>query len=280
MSDAPPAEETAPESPEPPAPPAPPGPPAPPEPPEPPEPELTTSEETITAWAAYAKDRFDAASKRVDEFRNWARQLAGVIGVVIGFEFTLTGRTLDLKPPFDPSLRTLALAIFLVTIAFQIYLLFRVLRIGYGGQHVLGPESPTILAKFVADKDARTTKQVLGAYYAKAADTFHELSESLGSAVTYVSLRFSRSLIALLVGLLILVALATKSYTGPAMADSTSTPAPGPAASPAPAAPQASPVATAPASPAPSAPLLVTPTPGRVERFTAQPPAPTPGRKP
>lgn len=278
MSDAPPAEETAPESPEPPEPPGPPESSAPPEPE--PEPELTTSEETITAWAAYAKDRFDAASKRVDEFRNWARQLAGVIGVVIGFEFTLTGRTLDLKPPFDPSLRTLALVIFLATIASQIYLLFRVLRIGYGGQHVLGPESPTVLAKFVADKDARTTKQVLGAYYAKAADTFHELSESLGSAVTFVSWLFSTSLIALLFGLLVLVTLATKSYTGPAMADSTSTPAPGPAASPAPAAPQASPVATAPASPAPSAPLLVTPTPGRVERFTAQPPAPTPGRKP
>lgn len=240
--------------------------------------DLTTSKETIEAWGGYAKDRFDAASKRVDEFRNWARQLAGVIGVVIGFEFTLTGRVLDLKPPFDADLRTVVLVIFLLTILFQIFLLTKILQTGYAGEQIVGPESPAVLAAFIADKDEITTEQVIGAYYAKAADSFHHLSEGLGAQVGKTTRRFSWSLLSLLAGLGLLVWLSTKSYTGRVMSGSGNAQAPPPAtqsAGPKPT-PTPAPVAAVPAQPAsstiaPVLPLLATPTPGQVITLGAQP---------
>jgi hypothetical protein len=43
----------------------------------------------IEVWADYSKDRFESSAKRVDEFRNWARQLSAAVAVVIGLELTL-----------------------------------------------------------------------------------------------------------------------------------------------------------------------------------------------
>jgi hypothetical protein len=43
----------------------------------------------VEVWADYAKDRFESAAKRVDEFRNWARQLGAAIAVVVGLELSL-----------------------------------------------------------------------------------------------------------------------------------------------------------------------------------------------
>jgi len=241
---------------------------------------LSPTPETIGVWSDYAKDRFDFASKRVDEFRNWARQLAGVVGVVIGFELTLIGRILDLRAPVSGGLRVFTLTVFLGTVLAQVLLLFRVLRIGYSGHQLVGPESPTVLAQFVAEKDEPTTKQFVGAYYAHAYDRFRIVSEELGEDVGKATRVFTKTLIALLTGLGLLVWLSTSAYNQGLMS-SPNTPAASNAPSPPVAQPQpAAPTATAapvqpasPASPAPpvTSPLLVTPTPGERGTFSALP---------
>src|SRR5207245_8202990 len=103
------------------------------------------------------------------------------------------------------------------------------------------PKSPTGLATFITDKDELTTKQVIGAYYAKGADNFHHLSERLGAEVGKTMKWFSWSLLALFGALALLVFVSTKPYTGSAMSGSgnpqnplpstpSTTPAPSPAA--------------------------------------------------
>jgi hypothetical protein len=161
----------------------------------------------IEVWANYAKDRFESASKRVDEFRNWARQLGAAIAVVIGLELTLVGRALDLQK-FDRGLRDGCLIAFLSALAIQTGLLFKLLRTGYVGQKVLGPESPVVLARYVLTQDDDETQRMIGAYYAKAHDRFHTLSEDLGRSVGITTRIFAWSIVLLLAGVALLVAVA------------------------------------------------------------------------
>ena len=243
------------------------------------------SKETLKVWASYSKDRFDSASKRVDEFRNWARQLGGAIAVVVGFELTLVGRVLDLKPPFDASVRIWTLVLFLLMIAAQVLLLFRVLRTGYSGHTVVGPESPSKLAEFIVDADEAGAEQLTGAYYAKAYDAFHNLSEELGKSVGQANRFFAVTVGILVVGIALVVKLAVSpgpsqdAYTG---AVSNPVPPPTPAPAPGPGAGSSTPTAQtqpgADASPSTSAPapagkapsILVTPTDGQRQTFSAK----------
>lgn len=248
----------------------------------PPTPPVPTPKETIAAWAGYAKDRYDAAAKRVDEFRNWARQLSGAIIVLIGFELTLLGRVLDLKPPYSQTLRVLALVFLLASIVSQTALLLWAFRVGYRISRFIGPESPSVLAQFIASSDEAQTTQYIGAYYAKAFDLFHAASEGIAKAVDRLTRFFSATLALLLVAVGLLVTLSlwpgAGAYTGNPMATPTPpTPAPGPtqapSTTPAPAAtPQPAPAAPATTPQAPAlSPLLGTPTPGLSQPFSAQP---------
>jgi hypothetical protein len=165
----------------------------------------------IDVWAGYAKDRFDSTSKRVDEFRNWARQLGSAIAVVIGLELALLGRVLDHEPPFDRGLRGGCLIAFLSAIVIQTALLFGLLRTGYVGQTVVGPESPVILARYVLTQRDQETQRMIGAYYARAHDRFHALSETLGRRVGIATRIFAWSIVLLLAGVALLVAVAHRA---------------------------------------------------------------------
>jgi hypothetical protein len=233
----------------------------------PPPPPLRTPADTVQLWADYAKDRFDSASKRVDEFRNWARQLIAAIAVVIGIELTLAGKVLDLKPPFDVPLRNACLLVFLGAVVLQAILLFWALHTGYVGRRTIGPESPTVLADYVLAMNPEETRQVIGAYYATAYDEFYNLSEKLGQNVSRATRSFAWSIALPLAGFGLFVELAwsprTESYNQPVMATPskvTPQPAPTPKTPPAPT-PQP-PVDRSPA-PKPANPLLVKPTPGQ-----------------
>lgn len=236
-------------------------------------PPVLPAKETIAAWASYAKDRFDATSKRVDEFRSWSRQLAGVIGVVVGLECTLVGRLLDIKNLADYSLYASALGVLLLTILVQLaWPLRRALKDGYLGHQLMIPESPTKLAEHIQDADETKTKQYIGSYYGKASDGLHELSETLAVEVGQTFRIFRVSLFGLLFGLCL--------YTGGAMSNRTGsqpppTSSPVPSAAPAPS-PTSSPAPTRSPAPSPAAPpIVVTPTPGQVGTFTRTP-APAP----
>jgi hypothetical protein len=159
---------------------------------------------TTEIWAGYAKDRFESTAKRVDEFRNWARQLGAAIAVAIGFELTLLGRALDIEAP-NEWLRYACLAVFLVAAIVQAWLLFRMLRTGYVGRKALAPESPVTLWRYLEQKSPDETGWIIGAYYANAHDQFHALSEELDNAVGRATDWFARSIVLLLLGVALFV---------------------------------------------------------------------------
>lgn len=165
----------------------------------------------IEAWADYARDRFEAVSRRVDEFRDWARQLGTAIAVVIGLEFSLVGWSLDIATTSDRGLRNGCLIAAAAALAIQTGLLFKLLRIGYISRDIIGPESPAVLARYVLIQDEKETRRVIGAYYAKAHDRFHRLSETLGRSLGSATRTFAWSIALFLVGIGLLLAGAIRS---------------------------------------------------------------------
>jgi hypothetical protein len=224
----------------------------------------------IRAWANYAKTRFASADARIAEYRSWARQLIAAIGVVIGLEVTIVARlALDTKLPLVTELRAVSLALLLVPLAVQFTILRRLLQVGYRGEQLLGPEAPTKLANYLAEKDEAEAQRVIGAYYAKAFDHFHALAEHLGKQVARATTCFQWTLPPVLLGVALLAVGAlwhpVPSDIHRSMANEATPTGPTPAQ---PASPDAGPAdTTAPAT----NPLLVTPTPGQTETHGAKP---------
>lgn len=146
----------------------------------------------IEVWAGYAKDRFESAAKRVDEFRNWARQLGAAVAVVVSLEITLVGKVLEPKSAAS-TLRLWCLAALLLAVAVQLVLLVRLLSIGYRSSEILGPESPVVLADYIFGQDEMETRRVIGAYYAEAYHRSHGLSIQLGRRVGIATVVFTGS---------------------------------------------------------------------------------------
>lgn len=239
-------------------------------------------EEGTAVWVQYSKDRYDAAEKRITDFRGWARQLAAAIAVVVGLEAALLSQLARLGDAF-PYGMAVCLCILLGSIAFQLVLLGKAVRKGYVGQELLGPESPVVVADHVSGEAA--TRRMIGAYYAKASDASHVVAEAVVRDVGAVARAFTASLW-LLFSAMVLTGglLAVSSLARKPMADTP--PANGPApsnAGPSTDAP-AKPAAASPTSPAQS-PLLITPTPGRTETRAQEPAVqkltatPTPGQR-
>lgn len=159
----------------------------------------------VEIWSDYAKDRFESAAKRVDEFRNWARQLGTAVAVLIGLEFTLLGRALDPAAPFSARLRDAFLMVFVVAVVIQVFVLFGLLRTGYVGRTILGPESPVTLWRYLEGKNSDETRWMLGAYYANAHDQFHALSQELGRKVGVATRFLAASIVLFFLAVLLLV---------------------------------------------------------------------------
>jgi len=137
---------------------------------------------------------------------------------------------------------------------------------------VVGPESPSVLANYVAERDEAEAYRLTGAYYAKACDRFHELSEQLGERVARATVTFQWTLVGLLLGVALVAGRALWPLVAPdrraSMADEAASTPSGSGG----AVPEAAP---APAAPAPQAspttrPLVTTPTDGQVMRKSEQ----------
>lgn len=218
----------------------------------------------VEVWGDYAKDRFESAVKRVDEFRNWARQLSAAVAVVVGLELTLVGKVLELPRRANATLLLVCVAMLLLAVVVQLLLLVWLLFIGYRSQTVRWPESPLTLAKYVADRDELETRRLLGAYYAKAYDQLHQLSISVGIRVGHATATFTGSMLLLFLGVAVWIYLALTPYNLKTM-DTKQPDAPETQASP-PATGPSSVGQDGPSQPQTETPLLVTPTPGDLGR--------------
>lgn len=235
----------------------------------------------IEVWAGYAKERYDAHEKRLADLRNWARQLAAGMGVVVGLESALMAQALKPGEGIAPGRLWISCLLFLLAVvAYQLVILARAVRLGYVGQELLAAESPVVLARHVEGKDELWTRQTIGAYYAKGADNVHAVAEAVAKDVGVLARRFQLSL-GLLFAVMVLTSglAAVSSSARKSMAETPASTGPAPESAPA-----VQPAVTAPSPAAPASPLLVTPTPGQPETHAAPSPretmlaTPTPGQ--
>ncbi len=166
---------------------------------------LQTPLETIKAWSLYAKERFDSEEARIVDFRNWGRQLAAAVAVVIAFEVNAMTQVVINGAGIERLVRAGVLVLFGFALWRQARALTRSLRIGYLGQTLTGPESPAKLGEFILGKEEWEAQRLIGAYYAKAFEQFYELAQDLSSQVAAASKEFRKSLRPLLGALLLLV---------------------------------------------------------------------------
>lgn len=159
-----------------------------------------------TAWAAYAKERYDAAEKRLADFRNWARQLAAATGAVIGVEIAIGTQIFKAADQHNGWTSALAAIVWLAIVLSQVHLLRDAIRAGYIGQGHQGPESASVVAAHVTDEVH--TRQLLGAYYAKGGDRLHAVAEGVVRDVSGLAHRFISSLNLLFVSVALAAALA------------------------------------------------------------------------
>lgn len=236
----------------------------------------------VSIWAEYAKDRYDAGEKRLADFRGWARQLAAIVGVIVGLEAALIGQVLKLE--VDARVLGVCLVLLLVTAAWLLTIMARAVSVGYVGKALLAPESPTVLAQHLGDKDEAAALRMVAAYYAKGSDNVHVLAEDVSREMKGIVWAFKWSLWLLFMAMALPAGISAASslHLRKAMTETTvpgpspSEPAPSSPTVAAPAeptpAPAATPQAVAPMTgPAPS-PLLVTPTPGATETHGAHAP--------
>ena len=144
-------------------------------------------------WAKAAAEelrrRFDAAERRVDDFRNRARILSSVIGAILALELTAAGKLMEAASTL-PTIWLLsyrcwiffsALLLFSLTLAYQLNLLRCLLKIGFGTRAMHGlPDAQRIAAtKLTA---ATFYSQLLKAY-ADAAKHWEEAAGTIGRSV-------------------------------------------------------------------------------------------------
>jgi hypothetical protein len=146
----------------------------------------------VGAWAAYAKERYDAGEKRLADFRNWARQLAAATGAVIGIEMAIGVQLFKASEHHAAWVTSLAAATWLLVVFEHVRLLRAAIKAGYIGQEHQGPESATVVADHLSD-DAGT-RRLLGAYYARGGDRIHVVAEAVVRDVSQLARRFIRSL--------------------------------------------------------------------------------------
>lgn len=170
------------------------------------------------ARAADAKARFEAAERRFDEFRNRARLLATAIAFAIGFELTILGRLIELRPKPAPSvalcpqcvLFLVTVVVFILTVLLQIRLLTRVIEKGYGTEKQYGLPSPKDVMRDTKRFDEEQVHEAIGSAYANAAAGWEKTNAELGPQVATLARDFARSMwgvFAVVLSLIVIVVL-------------------------------------------------------------------------
>lgn len=127
------------------------------------------------------------------------------MGAVVTLESTLLTKLALDAPNIATWGRPACLVLVSLALASQIPILFQLLRVGYRGHQLLGPESPAALANYVVNQDELETVRVIGAYYAKSHAHFHALSEKLGDEIGFLTTLFRWTILLVMVGILVLV---------------------------------------------------------------------------
>jgi len=170
------------------------------------------------ARAADAKARFEAAEKRLDEFRNRARLLSTAVAFALGLELTLVQRLIELGPKprawFQPrsgsELFLASVVVFLSTVGFQVVLLTRLLEKGFSTVKQHGLPNPIDVMRGTDGLDEPAVHEAIGNAYANAAAAWDKANVILGPEVGQLARYFSRSMwcvFAVVVGLVSLVVL-------------------------------------------------------------------------
>jgi hypothetical protein len=143
---------------------------------------------TVEIWLAYSQKRFDEASKRIDDFRSWGRQLVAWIGVLIALEANLLPKTEASLNLLRGSAAYWPLVVFIgALLVTQLILLTRSCLVGYSTTSILSPEAPSVLAPQVQDASRAEAQRMMAAYFAKSYDTYNERAEKLSKALNRIT---------------------------------------------------------------------------------------------
>ena len=96
----------------------------------------------VSVWAQYAQGRYESAERRLGDFRNWARQLAAATGVLIGLGTTVIFQIVKLDL-LDASRGWFLLSALILAgaVVMQLFLLTRLIHLGYAGEEHIGPRT-------------------------------------------------------------------------------------------------------------------------------------------
>jgi len=174
----------------------------------------------IAAGAADAKARFETAEKRFDEFRNRARLLSTAITFVVGIELTLVGRVIELRPKanawLDPALWLFlaSIALFVVTVVWQLRLLNGLIEKGYGTEKKYGLPNPRAVMGDTTRMDERAFYQGIGNSYANAAAEWEKANGELGPQIASRARDFARSMMGMSLVVLLLIVIVVLRLLG------------------------------------------------------------------
>lgn len=200
---------------------------------------LPLDSEAQKQWAEYSAARFESAEDRVKEFRNWARQLAGALAVIIGFEVNLIAKIFDSRPLLSEIYPVAALVVLFGAAIFKTVLIFRTFPLGYAPQELLGPEGPVTMRTLLVGKNDREAREIIARYYANACDGqpgyegLYAIAENLGASLKTLS-RLSAIAVTLLVGGALIwaagsIACSPSTYNPATVAEKPKSPPPPPA---------------------------------------------------
>lgn len=164
--------------------------------------EYDDDSECWEGFAAYAKDRFDAEDRRIVELRNWARQLAAAVSVVIGLETNLVAQLWRLLVEQRTHVWLFGgVALLFATMAYQLVLLVRTIRKGYVASPLVGPERPIVLVDHLIDCNFNKTRKTIAFYYANAHEGLVSENERIAAATGDLAKGFAGSLFLLLLAI-------------------------------------------------------------------------------
>jgi hypothetical protein len=137
-------------------------------------------ESAAEVWLAYAQTRFGDASKRIDDYRSWARQLVVAIGVMIGLEANVYPKLIEALMRVGQSWAARMAGPTLGSIiGAQLVLLSIAGVAGFVGTRLRSPENPRELAPKVVDFDSKHMTEVLAGYFTAAYGRYHSRAQFL-----------------------------------------------------------------------------------------------------
>jgi hypothetical protein len=155
----------------------------------------------LSVWGEYSKDRYEWTEARIQEFRNWSRQLGAAISVLVGLEVTVIVKVLfDLEEELH-GWHAAGIGLLLFATATQVIMLSGNILAGYAGEPVRCPTNPIALRSILARMSKSEAEEVIGRYYANGYADNNRLQQKLAKRLGWNARLLMASLLLFVLGI-------------------------------------------------------------------------------